>query len=136
MMKNVKTIQKHAGAPTQPLRWRSIRVNLVVYAALVLVLFLGVIETAKLAGVWSTSGKLTASGEQVQITGTDPAEIKGWMTIDDVLTAYRVPKEQFYTQFQIPADLPAATPLKEIEPLVPDFSVTAVRDWLAMRGVP
>jgi hypothetical protein len=136
MMKNVIAIQKRAGALTPPQRWRSIRVNLAVYAALVLVLFLGVIESAKLAGVWSTSGKLTASGEQVQITGADPAEIKGWMTIENVITAYHVPKDQFYAQFQIPADLPVATPLKDIEPIVPDFSVTAVRDWLATRAVP
>lgn len=40
-MKNVIAIQKRVGAPTQPPRWRSIRVNLAVYAALVLVLFLG-----------------------------------------------------------------------------------------------
>jgi hypothetical protein len=37
-----------------------------------------------------------------------------------VLTAYQVPKEQFYAQFKIPVDLPVATPLKDIEPLVPD----------------
>jgi hypothetical protein len=135
-MKSLIAIQKRGGAPTQPPRWRSVRVNLAIYAALVLVLFLGVIESAKLAGVWSTSGKLTASGEQVQITGADPAEIKGWMTVDDVITAYRVPKEQFYAQFQIPADLPVTTPLKEIEPIVPDFSVTAVRDWLAAQAAP
>jgi hypothetical protein len=136
MMKNVIAIEKRASAPTQPQRWRSIRVNLVAYAALVLVLFLGVIESAKLVGVWSTSGKLTASGEQVQITGADPAEIKGWMTINDVITAYHVPKEQFYAQFQIPADLPVTTPLKDIEPIVPAFSVTSVRDWLAEQAVP
>jgi hypothetical protein len=135
-MKSLIAIQKRGGAPTQPARWRSVRVNLAIYAALVLVLFLGVIESAKLAGVWSTSGKLTASGEQVQITGADPAEIKGWMTVDDVITAYHVPKEQFYAQFQIPADLPVTTPLKDIEPIVPDFSVTAVRDWLAARAAP
>ncbi len=129
-------IQKRLGAPTQPARWRSVRVNLLAYAVLVLVLFLGVIQAAKLAGVWSTSGKLTASGEQVQITGADPAEIKGWMTIEQVITAYRVPKDLFYAQFQIPTDLPVATPLKDIEPLVPDFSVTAVREWLATRAVP
>jgi hypothetical protein len=135
-MKNIIAIQKRPGAPTAPPRWRSIRVNLAVYAALVLVLFLGVIGSAQLAGVWSTSGKLTASGEQVQITGADPAEIKGWMTINDVITAYHVPKEQFYAQFQIPVDLPAAIPLKDIEPIVPEFSVTAVREWLATRTVP
>ena len=135
-MKNLATIQKRGGAPTRPPRWRTVHVNLTIYAALILVLFLGAIETAKLAGVWSTSGKLTASGEQVQITGADPAEIKGWMTIEAVISAYHVPKEQFYTQFQLPADLPEATPLKDIEPIVPDFSVTAVREWLAARASP
>lgn len=135
-MKIERLIQKRGGAPTRPQRWRTVRVNLAVYAALVLVLFLGAIESARLAGVWSTSGKLTASGEQVQITGADPAEIKGWMTIEAVIAAYRVPREQFYAQFHIPADLPVATPLKDIEPIVPDFSVTAVRDWLAARAAP
>jgi len=60
----------------------------------------------------------------------------GWMTVGDVITAYKVSKEQFYAQFTIPADLPVATPLKDIEPLVPDFSVTAVRDWLAAWAAP
>lgn len=134
-MKNLATIQKRGGAPTRPPRWRTVRVNPAVYAALILILFLGAIESAKLAGVWSTSGKLTASGEQVQITGADPAEIKGWMTIEAVIGAYQVPKEQFYAQFAIPSDLPVTTPLKEIEPVVSDFSITAVREWLASRAV-
>jgi len=77
-------IHKRGGAPTRPRRWRSLRLNLYLYAALVLALFLGTIQAAKLAGVWSTSGKVTASGEQVQITGADPAEVKGWMTVKDV----------------------------------------------------
>ena len=135
-MKNLTLIQKRGGAPTQPPRWCTVHVNLAIYAALILILFLGAIESAKLAGVWSTSGKLTASGEQVQITGADPAEIKGWMTIEAVISAYHVPKEQFYAQFQLPADLPEATPLKDIEPIVPDFLVMAVREWLAARASP
>lgn len=135
-MKQNLSIHKRAGAPTRPPRWRTVHISLAAYAALVLILFLGVIGGARLAGVWSTSGKLTASGEQVQITGADPGEIKGWMTIEAVISAYHVPKEQFYAQFHIPADLPAATPLKDIEPIVPDFTVTAVRDWLAARARP
>src|SRR5690349_3762835 len=102
-------IHKRGGAPTQPRRWQSRRVNLYLYAALVLALFLGPIQAAKLAGAWSTSGKVTASGEQVQITGADPAEIKGWMTIEQVITAYQVPKQEFYAQFKLPADLPLET---------------------------
>ena len=128
--------QKRGGAPTLPHRWRSIQVNLYIYAALILVLFLGTIESAKLAGVWSSSGRVTASGEAVQITGADPAEVKGWMTIKDVMTAYHVPKETFYEQFTLPADLPETTALKDIEPIVPDFSVTTLREWLAARAAP
>jgi hypothetical protein len=72
----------------------------------------------------------------VQVTGADPAEIKGRMTAKDVIMAYQVPKQEFYAQFKLPAELPVETPLKEIEPVVPDFSVTAVRDWLAERAGP
>jgi cytochrome c len=54
----------------------------------------------------------------------------------EVVTAYDVPREEFYAEFKLPADLPLETPLKDIEPLVPDFSVTAVRDWLAERVAP
>ncbi|MBK9713336.1 MAG: hypothetical protein IPO81_18820 [Kouleothrix sp.] len=129
-------IPKRGGAPTQPHRWRGIRVNLYLYAALILVVFLGTIEGAKLAGLWSTSGKLTASGEAVQITGNDPAEVKGWMTIKDVITAYRVPKAAFYAQFALPADMPETMALKDIEPVVPAFSVTDLRAWLAARTAP
>ena len=50
--------------------------------------------------------------------------------------SYRVPKEAFYAQFRLPADLPETTALKDIEPIVPDFSVTALREWLAARGAP
>jgi hypothetical protein len=129
-------IRKRGGAPTGPRRWRSIRVNLYLYAALVLILFLGTIQAARFAGIWSTSGKVTPSGEQVQITGADPAEVKGWMTIEDVISAYHVSKAEFYARFKLPADLPVETPLKEIEPVVPDFSLTNVRDWLTERAVP
>jgi len=79
---------------------------------------------------------VTTSGEQLQITGSDPAEIKGWMTIQDVITAHQVSEEEFYARFKLPADLPLETPLKEIERVVPDFSVTIVRDWLAERSEP
>lgn len=129
-------IQKRGGAPTRTHRWRSIHVNQYLYAALILVLFLGTIQGAKLAGVWSTSGRVTAGGEPVQITGADPAEVKGWMTIEDVITAYRVPREELYARFKLPADLPVETQLKAIEPIVPDFSVTDLRAWLATRAAP
>ena len=58
------------------------------------------------------------------------------MTIKDVITAYHVPKKAFYAQFTLPSDLPESTALKDIEPIVPEFSVTALREWLAERAGP
>jgi hypothetical protein len=62
------------------------RVNPFIYGLLVVVLFFGVIGGAKAAGIWSVSGKLTASGEKVAPTGANVDEIKGWMTLNDVST--------------------------------------------------
>ena len=50
--------------------------------------------------------------------------------------AYRVPKEAFYAQFRLPADLPETTALKDIEPIVPDFSVTARTAHAALQHRP
>ena len=61
------------------------KVNPFVYGLLVIVLFFGVLGGAKAAGVWSVSGKLSASGEKVAPTGTNVDEIKGWMTLDDIV---------------------------------------------------
>ena len=101
-----------------------------------LVLFLGTVQGAKLAGVWSSSGRFTSSGQQVQATGADPSEIKGWMTIQQVLDAYQVPRADFDARFKLPANLPASTELKDLESVSPGFSVADVRTWLAARPAP
>lgn len=117
-------------------RWRSTRVNVYLYAAVMLVLFLGVIQASRAVGAWSTSGRVTGTGQPVVITGQDPSEIKGWMTIQDVTTSYGVTSEDFYKQFGIPASTPATTQLKDLEQAAPGFSVDAVRSWLRERSAP
>jgi len=120
--------------PTRPRRWKAVGVNPYLYAALVLILFLGFVQMAQAAGMWSTSGKVTGTGEKIAATGTDPAEIKGWMTIGEILSAYNVPKDEFYAQFKLPADMPVSTAVKDIEKQVEGFSTDAVRTWLAARN--
>ena len=127
---------KVRGLPTPRRRWRTIAVHPHVYIALVLLLFFGVIQGFQRAGVWTTSSKVTATGEKVVATGKDPAEIKGWMTLGEVLTAYNVARPEFDAQFKTPADLPETTALKDIEKAVPGFSTEAVRAWLKTRAAP
>jgi hypothetical protein len=47
------------------------RVNSYVYGFLAVALFVAVIFGAKAMGVWSTSGKVTASGEKITATGAN-----------------------------------------------------------------
>ena len=69
-------------------------------------------------------------------SGADPAEVKGWMTIQAVLDAYHVEQSALYAEFSIPASVPPSTALKELEELAPGFSVTALRAWLAEQAAP
>ena len=107
------------------------KVKPVIYGLLVVVLFFGVIAGAKAAGIWSVSGKLNASGEKVAPTGANVDEIKGWMTLNDVSTAYSVPVTEILAAFDLPADTPGRAQLKTLESDA--FSVTNLRDWLRTR---
>jgi len=107
------------------------RVNPFIYGALILLLFLGVIGGAKAAGVWSVSGKLTSSGDNVLPTGTNVEEIKGWMTLDDVSTAYSVPMAEILAAFGLPADTPGTSLVKSLESAT--FSTANLRTWLKAR---
>jgi len=107
------------------------KVNPFVYGLLIIVLFFGVIGGAKAAGIWSVSGKLTASGEKVAPTGTNVDEIKGWMTLDDVSAAYKVPVAEIVAAFNLPADTPGTTQIKNLES--DSFSTVNLRTWLKER---
>ena len=107
------------------------KVNPFIYGVLFLVLFFGVIGGAKAAGVWSVSGKLTSSGEKVAPTGTNGDEIKGWMTLNDVTTAYKVPVAEILAAFNLPADTPGTAQIKSLES--DTFSITNLRTWLKAR---
>jgi hypothetical protein len=107
------------------------KVNPFVYGLLVIVLFFGVIGGAKAVGVWSVSGKLSASGEKVAPTGTNVDEIKGWMTLDDISAAYKVPVAEILAAFNLPADTPGTVQIKTLES--DTFSPVNLRTWLAAR---
>lgn len=125
--------QRAQPVPTRP-RWRSLNVHPVLYAILGLALFLGPIGVTQLTGDWQTSGRGGGGGRVTTLSGADPAEIKGWMTIQMVVEGYRVTPQELYAQFKIPASVPVTTELRGIEPQAPGFSVDALRTWLAQRA--
>jgi hypothetical protein len=107
------------------------RLRPVVYGILVIAIYLGTIYAAQAAGWWSISGKVTASGEKVQPTGTNVGEIKGWMTIGDIAGAYKIPVEDIIRAFNLPSDTPPSRQVKELESAT--FSTTALRNWIQER---
>ena len=119
-------------APTTP-HGRSVVLHPFLYAALGLLLLFGTIQVSKGIGFWTTSGRVTGTGQPVVLTGNDPLEIKGWMTIEQVAEAYRVPPAELKANAGIPPSVPDATALRDIERLAPGFSAQRVRNWLLAR---
>ncbi len=107
------------------------KVNPLFFGLVVVVIFLGTIGGAKAAGLWTVSGKLDTSGEKVNLTGANPDDIKGWMTLAEVSDAFGVPVQEILANFEMPASTPASKQIKEMETEL--FSPTNLREWLKER---
>ena len=110
------------------------KINPFVYGAVVLVIFLGVIFGFQGAGVWSTSGKVDVSGKGIQPSAADVNTIKGWMTLEQVSTTFNAPVAEILSAFNLPADTPSSTALKDLES--DTFDITGLRTWLQNRQQP
>ena len=110
------------------------KINPLVYGAILLVVFLGVILGFQGAGIWSTSGKVDATGKGIQPSAADVNSIKGWMTIEQVSTTFGVPAPEILSAFNLPADTPSTTALKDLESET--FDIPGLRTWLQNRQKP
>ena len=103
---------------------------------LVLVVFLGTVGVAAATGTWATTGRSAGSGDgggRVELaTGADVGDVKGWMAVGDVADAFGVPLAELLAAFDLPADTPPTTALKDLES--DTFEVLALREWLAERA--
>jgi hypothetical protein len=104
------------------------RIRPSIFGMFILVIFLGTVYGFRAAGVWSVSGKVDSSGQSILPSADDVETIKGWMTLEQISTAYNVPLADLLAQFSLPADTPASTAIKDLENET--FSVTGLREWL------
>jgi hypothetical protein len=107
------------------------KINPIIYGAMVVIVFLGIIFGFQQAGVWSTSGKVNSSGERIQPSASDVNSIKGWMTLEQVSATFNVPVAEILSTFNLPADTPATTALKDLEN--DSFDIPFLRTWLQER---
>jgi hypothetical protein len=110
------------------------KINPIAYGFIVLIVFFGIILGFQSAGIWSTSGKVDSSGKAIQPSGTDPSTIKGWMTLDQIGNTYNIPLEEILAQFNLPAETPATTALKDLESDTFDTSPLAAKSRPVWRN--
>lgn len=103
------------------------RLNPFFMPVLVVGALLGTVFTAQALGQWSISGRTTVDAGQLA-----PADIKGWMTLQQVMDGLPVPATDLYALMAIPADIPPGTALKDLEALVPGFEVSVLRERVAV----
>jgi len=104
------------------------RVNPFLMPIILIVAMLGTVFAAQAMGQWTTSGRAAINLEKMT-----PADLKGWMTLQQVVDGLQMPKEQVYAAGKIPADTPLSTPLKDLEKLIPGFETSVLRDALTKQ---
>ncbi|MCX6054761.1 MAG: hypothetical protein NTZ74_07600 [Chloroflexi bacterium] len=110
------------------------KISPIVYGIVVITVFFGIILGFQTAGVWSTSGKVDPSGKAIQPSDSDPTSIKGWMTLEQIVTTYNVPLADILSQFDLPITTPLTTAVKDLES--DTFDTSALIAWLQSRTLP
>jgi hypothetical protein len=107
------------------------RVKPILFGVVVVIVFMSVVVISQAAGYWSTSGKVTTSGELVNPSADDVETIKGWMTLNQISESYAVPLIEILQKFSLPDDTSGETAIKDLESET--FEVTILREWLVSR---
>ncbi|MBL8095362.1 MAG: hypothetical protein JNL73_14425 [Anaerolineales bacterium] len=102
------------------------RINPFIMPALTVTLMFGTVFGAQAFGLWSTSGR-----DSTALDALTPAAVKGWMTLQQVSDGIPIPLNELYPLMNIPADIPPATALKDLEAVVPGFEVSTLRTRLS-----
>ena len=100
------------------------RVNKWLVPTLALLLMLGTVGIAQANGWWIVSGKEMVNVEQL----TGGADVKGWMTLQQVADGVDIDTATLYAQLSLSTDIPPETALKDLEKIVEGFEVSVVRD--------
>jgi hypothetical protein len=108
------------------------KVHRLVMPAILIVTLLGTVQVANLLGYWQTSGQ-----ELVDLTNLKAADIKGWMTLEQVALGTQIPLPDLLVILGLPADTPGATPMKDLEDIVDvDTARTKISDYLGQPASP
>ena len=100
------------------------RVNKYLLPIVTILALFGAVGFAKATGFWAVTGKGMVDLENL----TSGADIRGWMTMEQISEGYGIPKGMLYHMLELSNEIPPTTALKELEGLSAGFSVGAVRE--------
>ena len=107
------------------------RVNPIFVPLLFVFVLFGSVFGSQLLGLWSVTGRTA-----VNVANMTAADLKGWMTLTDVMNGIKISKPELYALMKIPADVPETAALKDLEKIVPGFETSTLRDALTARAAP
>ena len=119
-------------APTPAARSHR-RIPVLAYVVVLLALLGVLVIGTQSLGWFKTTGQMTSSaGERVvPAAGAPTTDIKGWMTLQQVLDAYPVTQDRLYAHFLFPASATTETTLSELkESGTSSLDVPALRSWI------
>jgi hypothetical protein len=120
---------------------RALRVNVYAYPVIALVVFLGIVQLSTLTPYWNTAsrtiggaavGEVSAEGGSTPLV--DTADIKGSWTLGDAAATFQVPAAEIRERYQIPAEVPETTALKDLTKYNSAFETSLLREWLKERS--
>lgn len=100
------------------------KVNKWLLPVLALTLLMGTVGVAQALGVWQVSGKEMVNVDHL----TSGADVKGWMTLQQVADGSNIDTVALYLALGLPAEIPPTTALKDLEQIVDGFEVSLVRE--------
>lgn len=118
-------------------RGMKLRLSHASYAGVLLAGFFGLIGISQISGKWQTKPeRLMATNAQGEL---DAGAIRGWMSLQEISTAYQIPLEQLYQGTGLPQTVPPETrinrvPAESMEGFSPELLREFVDQYLATRG--
>ncbi len=104
------------------------RVHRIFMPAIVILTLLSIVGAAQATGQWIVSGRAVIDPSNM----TTSADIKGWMTLQQVADGFGLMPSQLIEIIGLPATISPDTALKDLEAIVPGFEVSTVREQMAI----
>lgn len=108
------------------------RISKYLYGFLVIAFLLGGIGIAKATDNWQVSYKVNPDGSEIELTGESVDEIKGFMSIEEIIIAYNLDKDGLYEYLGFSSDLPTSTLVKDIKS-VTGIDPAPIKDYISLQ---